>query len=384
MDNGKLPMANEDVVSSVEIAPKNFFKVLGEQKIGPFVGVPCSLIKSLIAYAADHEEEVDFLNPVHESHAMAIAAGAYLGSGKKELPMVFMQNSGFGNIVNPLTSLHQMYDIPAILLVTWRSEDGYGTDAPEHWIVGENMEQYFSTFQLPYRIMTPKTWKEDIRAMKEEAFNTGKPTVLCVKKGLFEKYAPSVEPGIQYEMTSVEALAMIKSSLSGSIFLSTTGMLSRESFTAEDTPDFYMMGSMGLISGIAAGCAKHTDKKVVAIDGDGAVMMHMGLIPYIGNQGYRNLIHIVIDNEGYSSTGSQPTVSPSVDFAKVAEACGYAYALTVDSKETLAESLEKISETEGPILLCIKVKSGNDHGIGRVSDKYSCPEVSDRFSSNFS
>lgn len=369
--------------SSSAIIPREFFAALRNERIGPFVGVPCSLIQSLIAYAADHSEEVDFLNPVHESHAMGIAAGAYLGSGGRELPMVFLQNSGFGNIVNPLTSLHQIYDIPALLLVTWRAEEGYGTDAPEHWIVGRDMEEYFRTFHLPYRVLSAATWKEDMRAMKTQALKTKKPTVLCVRKGMFEKYASQATSDTSYPLTSMDAIRVIKETLTAAVFLSTTGMISRESFTVRDTPDFSMMGSMGLIAAIAAGCATHTEKTVVALDGDGALMMHMGILPYIGARKPENLLHVVIDNEAYSSTGAQPTVSPAVDFAKVALACGYRQAYRVDTDAELKAALNAAASAQGPSLLWIKVQSGNDHGIGRVSDKHSCPEVADRFMKNF-
>jgi phosphonopyruvate decarboxylase len=375
-------MTPSSAVQTQAISPTDFFARLKAEEIGPFVGVPCSLISSLIAYAVDHAQEVEYLNPTHESHAMAFGAGSYMATGK--LPMVFMQNSGFGNIINPLTSLHQIYDIPALLLVTWRAEEGYGTDAPEHWIVGEHMEEYFRTFQLPYRMLTPQSWQRDILDMKEEALRTKKPAVLCVKKGLFAPYSTVAVAGKDYAMTSAQALTIIKSALKGSVFLSTTGMLSRESFTVEDTPDFYMMGSMGLIGGIAAGCARYSNRRVVAVDGDGAVMMHMGLLPFIGAQKYKNFFHIVIDNEAYSSTQGQPTVSPSVDFVLAAKACGYARGVRVETEQALAAALKDLADSPGPTMLHVKVRSGNDHHIGRVSDKYTCPEVTERFSKNFS
>lgn len=362
------------------IEPKDFFSALRSDHVGPFVGVPCSLIGSLIAYAVDHPGEVEYVNPAHESHAMAFAAGSYAATG--ELPMVFLQNSGFGNIINPLTSLHQMYDIPALLLVTWRAEEGYGTDAPEHWIVGRDMESYFKVFHLPYRILSEATWQDDLAAMAAEARTTKKPAVVCVKKGMFSTYKAQKQPGAQYEMTSMEAVRAIKQAMKGAAFLSTTGMLSRESFTVEDTPDFYMMGSMGLISGIAAGCAAHTKKKVVVLDGDGAILMHMGLLAFIGTQGYQNLIHVVIDNEAYSSTGSQPTVSPGIDFAAIARACKYPQTFTAATKKELDAALTEAKKSTGPVLLHVKVKSGNDHHIGRVSDKHTCPEVTENFMKN--
>jgi phosphonopyruvate decarboxylase len=360
------------------IASKDFFAHLKSTEIGPFVGVPCSLITALIAYAVDHSEEVDFVNPAHESHAMAFAAGSYLATGK--LPMVFLQNSGFGNIINPLTSLNQIYDIPALLLVTWRAEEGYGTDAPEHWIVGRDMEAYFKTFNLPYKIMTQDGWKKEIDELKAEALKTGKPTVLCVRKGSFEAYKPQTKEVVLSPLSSLKAIEIIKNALPDAAYLSTTGMISRESFTAKDTPDFYMMGSMGLISGIAAGAAAYSDKKIVVLDGDGAVLMHMGILPLIGSKKYKNLLHIVLDNEAYSSTGGQPTVAGTVDFPAVAKASGYAHTVSVASEVDLLKALKDIGSKPGPVMLHVKVASGNAHGIARVSDKYTCPDVAKNFS----
>ena len=301
----------------------------------------------------------------------------------QKLPLVFMQNSGFGNVINTLTSLHQIYNIPAIMLVTWRAEEGYGTDAPEHWIVGANMEKYFATYDLPYRVITTESWREDLRAMKQEALKRKKPTVLCVRKGLFADYAAKQRPGAQFSMTGKEALDIVKKELPEAVFLSTTGMISRESFTVKDTPDFYMMGSMGLISGIAAGCAQYTDQLVVALDGDGALMMHMGLLPFIGHRKYKNFLHVVLDNEAYASTLGQPTVSPTTDFVAAALACGYERGERAITANELSSAIAKLKGKSGPALLHIKVRSDTSHGVGRVSDKYSCPDVTERFGKNF-
>lgn len=370
----------ENRAAAPRVDPQEFFSALREESIGPFVGVPCSLIGSLIAYAADHPAEVEILNPVHESHAMAIAAGAYLGA-EGRLPMVFLQNSGLGNIINPLTSLHQIYEIPALLLVTWRSEEGYGTDAPEHWIVGRDMELYLRTFHLPYRILTAGGWRDDLREMKETALRERTPTVLCVPKGLFATYK-TVPRESRAELTSIEAIRLLKETLGDAVYLSTTGMISRESYAVRDSPDFYMMGSMGLIGGIAAACAESTTRRVVAFDGDGALMMHLGLLPYIASRRPVNFLHVVLDNEAYASTGEQPTVSPCVDFAAVALACGYAHAFSASTAQEQAEAVARAAELPGPTLLAIKVRSSSDHTIGRVSDAYTCPEVARRFSAD--
>jgi len=360
------------------IAPRDFFGFLRERGIGPFVGVPCSLLSSPIAYAVDHPEEVEHFNPPHESQAVAFAAGAFMATGK--LPMVYLQNSGLGNIMNPLTSLSRIYDIPCLLLITWRAEKGYGDDAPEHWIMGEDMEKFLTALKLPYRVLSPETWQKDIRSMEEEAKKTSKPVVLVVKKGLFEAYERSEKPGNHYVMTGAEAIALVKTGFPDAAFLSTTGIISRESFTVNDTPDFYMMGSMGLIASIAAGVAQYrVAKKIVALDGDGAALMHLGTLPFIGHQKYANLVHVIIDNESYSSTKGQPTVSPSVDFPLLARASGYREALSVQTADELQKSIAICRNAEGPILILIKVRSGHTKNIPRISDTYTCPQVKERF-----
>lgn len=360
------------------VPPSEFFLHLSSLSLAPFVGVPCSLISSLISYAVDHPSVVEYVHPVHESHAMAYAAGTYMSTGK--VPVVFMQNSGFGNIINPLTSLHQIYDIPAVILVTWRAEKGYGTDAPEHWIVGRDMEKYFATFDLPYKILSPLSWRDDIRTMAEVAQRTRKPAVICVRKGLFAPYESTHPSSDQHLMTSHHAIEVLKQSLQDSVYLSTTGMISRESFTVRDTPDFYMMGSMGLISGIAIGASMHSKKHVVCLDGDGALLMHLGLMPFIGYRSPRRFLHVVLDNQAYSSTGGQPTVSPRIDFPAVALASGYTHALTVQDETALRATLQTLPKNDGPVLLHIRVQNSSNHHIGRVSDMYTCPQVTDRFS----
>jgi phosphonopyruvate decarboxylase len=360
------------------IEPRDFFGCLKNLEISPFAGVPCSIISSLIAYAVDHPDEVEHVNPAHESQAMAYAAGAYMATGR--LPMVYMQNSGLGNVMNPLTSLNNIYDVPALLLVTWRAEKGWGDDAPEHWIMGRDMEQFLKALKLPYLVLSAENWQNEIKNMADEARKTGKPAALVVRKGLFAKYQREELPGSAFEITDTEAITMIKQAFPDAVFLSTTGMISRKSYSAAPTPDFYMMGSMGLILGIADGCAEHVKKRVVALDGDGAALMHLGQMALAGRRRPENLIHVIIDNEAHSSTGGQPTVSSTVDFAAVARACGYPQAFSIRTKEELTKALSQCLKAKGPILLHLKVKSGPvDHGLKRISDDHTCPEVKDLF-----
>lgn len=360
------------------ITPQTFFGALRTGDISPFVGVPCSLLSSLIAYAGDHPGDVTHVNPPHESQAMAYAAGTFMATGK--LPMVYLQNSGLGNVMNPLTSLHQIYDIPALLLVTWRAERGWGDDAPEHWIMGRDMEKFLQMLGLPYRILSPESWEDDLDAMAAEARKISKPAALVVKKGLFEKYERKAHPGIPYDMADTQAIAILKEALPDAIFLSTTGMISRKSYAAKESPDFYMMGSMGAILGIAEGCAEYTEKRVVALDGDGAALMHLGQMALAGQRRPGNLVHVIIDNESYFSTGDQPTISRGIDFAGIAKACGYRQTMTVRTEGELRGSLSVCRDAEGPILLHVKTRSGAvDKSIKRISDDYTCQQVKDLF-----
>jgi thiamine pyrophosphate-dependent acetolactate synthase large subunit-like protein len=204
--------------------------------------------------------------------------------------------------------------------------------------------------------------------------------VVCVGKGLFAPYRTATrESGAT--LTSFEAIRLLKETLSDAVYLSTTGMISRESFAVHDSPDFYMMGSMGLVGGVAAACAERTTRRVVALDGDGALLMHLGLLPYIASRRPVNFLHVVLDNEVYGSTGAQPTVSPWIDFPRVALACGYAHAFSASTPQEHVAAIARVSELPGPTLLAVKVRSESDHGIGRVSDVYTCPEVARRFSS---
>jgi phosphonopyruvate decarboxylase len=198
---------------------------------------------------------------------------------------------------------------------------------------------------------------------------------------LFGSYASA--PRESAELASIDAIRLLKETLGDAIYLSTTGMISRESFAVRDTPDFYMMGSMGLIGGIAAACAEQTSRPVVALDGDGALLMHLGLLPYIASRRPTNFLHVVLDNEAYGSTGSQPTVSPWIDFRAVALACGYANAFSASTRDEYADAIRRAAEVDGPTLIAVKVRSGGDHGIGRVSDVHTCPEVARRFSAAF-
>lgn len=358
------------------VAPGKFVEALNENKLGPFIGVPCSILAPLISHVLDNPKEMEYLNPANEAHALGLATGFYLGTEK--IPVVFLQNSGLGNIANPLTSLNQIYKVPVFLLITWRGFGGPGADAPEHDIMGRDLEDYLRVFHLPYEVLSESDYSNQIAKLRNIASNEKIPAAAVIKKDFFETGRLSAENEAESGFQRYEAIKIIKESLDKFIFLSTTGFTSRESFAIKDSPDFYMVGSMGLISAIGCGTAlAQKGKRIAILDGDGAILMHLGLIPFIGSYQPENLFHFILDNQTYASTQQQPTVSPSTRFDKIALSSGYRQAYKVSSGEELSSLLESIKNSDGPVLIWVKIAPGNKEGIGRIS--ISPEEIKDRF-----
>jgi phosphonopyruvate decarboxylase len=359
------------------VRPTDFLQVLKENDLQPLIGVPCSVLAPLINYALDNPEEIECLNPVNEAHALGLACGVYMGSGK--IPVVFLQNSGLGNLVNPLTSLSQTYRLPAFLLVTWRGASGPGTDAPEHDIMGRDLEAYLRVLHIPYGILSESRYAEQIARLRQTAEADEIPVAAVVAHRFFDSYESHTLSHVgRQPLNTHEAIRIIKETLVSYTFLSTTGFISRESFDIARTPDFYMLGSMGLVPAVGCGIAlTQPEKRVAILDGDGAVLMHLGLLPFIGSRKPRKLLHFILDNEVYASTGNQPTVSPLVRFDEVAIASGYRNACCVSTGDELLSALEEMKEAEGPSLVWVKVASGRGENLGRVS--FSPEEIKKRF-----
>lgn len=358
------------------ISPGEFVNALNENELSPFIGVPCSILAPLIGYVLDNPSEMEYFNPANEAHALGLAAGIYLG--RERIPVVFLQNSGLGNIINPLTSLNQIYRIPVFLLISWRGFGGPGTDAPEHDITGRDLEDYLKVFHLPYEVLSENNYSNQIAGLRNIARTEKTPVAAIVKKDFFDSRELPVESKRESGLQRYEAIKIIKESLDKFVFLSTTGFTSRESFDIRDSPDFYMVGSMGLISAIGCGIAlTRREKRIAILDGDGAILMHLGLMPFIGSCQPGNLFHFVLDNEVYASTQNQPTVSPSTDFDKIALSSGYRQAYKVSSGEELKSLLESIRNVEGPVLIWVKIASGNKEEVKRITS--SPEEIKDRF-----
>lgn len=364
------------------IESKDFTNELIKNNLGPVVEVPCSYLKSFLDYVWD-TKVLEIINPANEALAMGIASGNYLAT--KKIPIVAIQNSGLMNTFNALTSLNQIYNIPVFYITTWRGEGGKGYDAPEHDMTGKNMEKILKTFELPFEIIDDSTYPEQIKSLATKAVKTKKPVVLIIKKKTFAPYKASkqINKNKKYEMSRYDAMKIIKEKLyANSLFLSTTGFATRDSFAIKDTPDFYMVGSMGHILSIALGVSPYTQKKVVVFDGDGSGLMHIGGLASFNPIIHKNLLYIIFDNEVYESTGSQPTVSSSIDFLSLSKAFNFSHFYKITTEKELRSFFSTLSDIKESVFFHIKVKE-DEIAAKRVSDVYSCSQIKERFMKNF-
>lgn len=354
----------------------DFVAELKKNDLGPFIEVPCSILSPIIDYLFDNG--IPFETPANEAIAMGLAAGHYVATGR--IPAVMMQNSGLCNALNALTSLHGIYDIPVLLVVTWRGEPGT-RDAPEHEITGAKLEGFLKTFDLPYRALTPEGYQKEIKEMVEKAKKTKKPTVLILRKGTIQGYEAAKERPA-YPLTRHDAIMAIKKVMGEKvIYVATTGFISRVSFNIRDSLDFYMVGSMGHALPFGLSVALETDKKVVVLDGDSSCLMHAGAMASVGARKPKNLIHVVLDNEAHGSTGDQPSLSPSVDFPRIAGGFGYRNVFAVRAGDELKSASKKALKEDGPTFIHVKINQRDlpREKIKRVSDTYTCPEIKERF-----
>ena len=357
---------------------ERFYNTLRSYEIDFFTGVPDSLLKSFCAYIADKGEKNNNIIAANEGNAIGLASGYYLSSGK--IPLVYMQNSGIGNAVNPLVSLADklVYKIPMLLLIGWRGEPGK-KDEPQHKKQGMITVELMKTMGILYEVIGENTTDDDMEEKVKSAYQymkeTKEPYALIVKKGTFEDYS-SLKINSKknvFELSREESIEIILSEISKeSIIVSTTGMASRELFEIREkrneghNKDFLTVGSMGHASQIALGIAiNKTNIKVYCLDGDGALIMHMGGMAIIGNQNVKNYVHIVINNGAHDSVGGQKTVGLDIDLLKIAKACGYKKCYSCTNANEIRRCLKEIDETNELAFLEIKVNKGARKDLGR-------------------
>ena len=353
---------------------KEFFDLLHGEEIDFFSGVPDSLLKFFNSYILDNVDQNQHIIAANEGNAIALASGYYLAT--KKIGLVYMQNSGLGNAINPLVSLSdkEVYGIPVLLLIGWRGEPGE-KDEPQHRKQGKITLKLLETLDIPYEILTIDI--EDTKRKLSSAikymnkFNA--PFALVVKKGTFEKYEQINESQQNYELSREKAINLIIDNLDEqNIVVSTTGMISRELFESRiqkkqrHETDFLTVGSMGHASQIALGIAISNPKKqVFCLDGDGSVIMHMGSLGIIGSKQMKNFKHIILNNESHDSVGGQPTVGNIINFVSLAKSCKYKNSFKVSTEIELKKKILKLKSNDGPILLEIMINRGNRKELGR-------------------
>lgn len=356
------------------ITPKYFIETLAQKNIDFFTGVPDSLLKNVCAYIADHVDRFHNIIAANEGAAIGLAAGHYLAT--KKIPVVYMQNSGEGNAINPLASLmdKEVYNIPVLLIIGWRGEPGV-KDEPQHIKQGKITLPLLDTLGIKYTILSKEEKKCDLQIQEAVDYmnSTLEPYALVVHKDTFDTYQLQNNIQNEFEMTREEAIQIVAASVgTNACVVSTTGMISRELFEYREamkqghSRDFLTVGSMGHASQIALGIAlEKKDRHVYCFDGDGAVLMHMGSLAIVGNLCPRNFIHVIFNNGAHDSVGGQPTVGLNISLTNIASSVGYKVVRKVSGKNELANVLNEISNLQGPIFLEVCVKKGNRKDLGR-------------------
>lgn len=340
-----------------------------------YTGVPDSLLKPLCNYLMDAYgiDSKHHMIAANEGNCTAIAAGYHLATGK--VPAVYMQNSGEGNVINPLASLlnDKVYAIPMIFIVGWRGEPGVH-DEPQHIYQGEVTVKLLEDMDVAAYVVTKETTKEELDAQMQvfrSLLAKGKDVAFVVKKGAlsFEK---NVEYSNKNHMRREEIIEHIVNVSKEDPILSTTGKASRELFEIREKNgqshkyDFLTVGSMGHTSSIALGVAlQKPQQKIWCIDGDGAMLMHMGAMAVIGANKPSNLVHIVINNGAHETVGGLPTVASEINLVKMAEACGYPYAVRVSEFEQLDKELQAAKERRELTLIEVECAIGAREDLGR-------------------
>ncbi len=351
---------------------EKFINIIGSDF---YTGVPDSQLKSLCNYLM-HTYGIDGSHHIiaaNEGNCAAIAAGYHLATGK--VPVVYMQNSGEGNIINPAASLlnRKVYAIPMIFVIGWRGEPGVH-DEPQHVYQGQITVKLLEDMEIEYFIVDQETSVDELAKAMENfrsILSRGKDVAFIIRKGALMG-APKMKYANSNKLVREQVIRHIVSISQEDPIISTTGKASRELFEIREANgqsheyDFLTVGSMGHCSSIALGVTLNKpQQKIWCIDGDGAALMHMGALAIIGNHKPKNLIHIIINNGAHETVGGMPTVAGNMDWANLAKACGYPYALSVNNIETLDKELALAKKREALTLMEIKCALGSRTNLGR-------------------
>lgn len=340
-----------------------------------YTGVPDSQLRPLCdylmnAFGTDPRRHVIAAN---EGNAAALAAGYHLATGKT--PVVYLQNSGEGNLINPAASLlhRQVYGIPVLFVVGWRGEPGVH-DEPQHVYQGAVTIKLLEDMEIPSFVVGPETPEEAVREAMEgfrPLLEAGGNAAFVIRKGGLS-HDKKADYRNEYALRREEAIRLIAGAAGEDVVVSTTGKASRELFELREalgqdhSRDFLTVGSMGHASSIALGAALHRpEARVWCLDGDGALLMHMGALAVIGQVGPENLVHVVLNNGAHESVGGMPTAAGGLDLPGIARACGYPHAVTVRTPEELKRALEEVRDRRTLSLIEVKCAVGARADLGR-------------------
>jgi len=330
-----------------------------------FTGVPCSFLTPLIDTVID-SSETRYVGAANEGEAVAIAAGARLGG---LWSVVMFQNSGLGNAVNPLTSLTFPFRLPVLVITTWRGEPGGAPDEPQHEVMGEITLQLLELMRIRWEPFPADAARlpETLARARAHMESEGLPYALVLQKGSIEA-APTgrhrtperaivgaVEGTCGERLDPDDALRAVLAGLAPSdVVVATTGFTGRALYALEDRPNqIYLVGSMGCASSFGLGLAlARPERRIVVLEGDGALLMHLGAAAIVGHEAPRNLVHVLLDNGVHDSTGAQATVAPAVDLAAAVSACGYPKVCRVEDAAALTEAVR--AARAGPSFLHVR------------------------------
>ncbi len=356
------------------IRPSFFYDKLVENGTDFFTGVPDSLLKNFCAYVTDNAPAEKHIIAANEGCATGLASGYHFATGK--IPLIYMQNSGIGNAVNPLLSLADpdVYSVPMILVIGWRGRPGIH-DEPQHVKQGKVTLGLLDAMRIPYVIMAEN--EDELAKQMDFAYKTvaatSAPFAFVVKKDTFDAYTLKNNYVVNEPMKREEAIEkIILNAPESAAFVSTTGMCSRELFELREKhgmgheKDFLTVGSMGHASQIALSIAmQKPGRKIFCLDGDGAAIMQMGGMATVGTRGPKNFIHIVLNNGAHDSVGGQPTVGLQIELPAIAKACGYKNASTVDSADALEKAVKDALASDELSFIEVKVTKGARKDLGR-------------------
>lgn len=351
---------------------ETFFNIINSDF---YTGVPDSQLKPLCNFLMNKygEDSLHHIIAANEGNAVALAAGYHLATGK--IPAVYMQNSGEGNIINPVASLlsDRVYAIPVVFVIGWRGEPGVH-DEPQHVFQGEVTLKLLEDMDINYFVIDKTTSEKEMRCEMprlDKYLRLGKSVAFVVRKGALTD-APFVEYKNDAVMMREEIIEHIVRYSGTDPVIATTGKAGRELYEIRDAKgqghgyDFLTVGSMGHASSIALGIALNKpEKKVWCIDGDGAVLMHMGAMSVIGGASPENLVHIVVNNNAHETVGGMPTAAKTTELVKVAGGCGYGYATCVSCFKDLDIELKEAAERKGLTFIEVKCAIGARDDLSR-------------------